>query len=160
MKYFFALALFLISLGLSPAGESSVVYAYQVSDGLGSGEPKIERIYCHDYYSHSGIPHFRLISTANIPPTNSPLPIEDHNIVSASGITIGNTTEEPWIVTIDASQARIPKRFGIPLPVLINLASEAVSKTAIEWNLKDFKIVVKFPQKNEKEAEQGAAANP
>ena len=98
----------------------------------------------------------RVGTTPNTPPNNSPQPIEDHNILSASGISIDVTTEQPWIVTINASNASIPQRFGITLPELLKLASEAVSRTAKELDVSDYKISLM----QHAEAEQGAAANP
>lgn len=149
-----ALAVTIIAADISWAGESGVTYVYQVSDGLGSGDPQLARVYCHDYYAQSGFPPFSLISTPNIPPTNSPKALEDHNILSASHIFITVSTEKPWIITIDSSKASIPKRFGGTLPDLLDLASEAISKTAKEWDITDYKI----SRKSTATAEQAAAA--
>lgn len=141
-----AILIFFLSLNAVFAGEAGVTFVYQVSDGLSSGAPQFTRIYCHDHYAQSGIPPFPLISAPNFPPSNSPNAREDHNLLSASKITVTVSSEVPFTVTIDATKASIPKRFDIKLPALINLASKAIAETAKEWGIRDYKIVVVAPR--------------
>lgn len=131
--------------GAGRAGEAGAAYIWQVCDGLASDRPQLSRIYCHDHYALSGIPPFDLISAPNIPPTNSPYPLQDHNLLSASGIAVSMASEEPLVISLDASKAAIPARIGRTLPELLKLAEQAIKKTAREWKIKDYKLAIKLP---------------
>jgi hypothetical protein len=143
MKRLFAILLLPITFAIpASGGEASVTYTYQVLDGLAEGGARIERVYCLDYYAHSGMPTaFQLIAAPNIPPSNAPVAVKDVNLVSASGITIGLAADSnPLQVIVHAKHVRVPARFGLAAEDVLVALLEAIRQTAVLTQITNYQV--------------------
>ncbi len=136
------------------AGETGVTYSYQVLSGLGEGGARLEKVYCADYYASSGMPTaFQLITAPNIPPTNSPQPVDDVNLASAAGIKIDVSVDKsPLKITINATMLTVPERFDTTPENLLRATLEAVRQTAGLLKTKDYHVEIKARGALEKQA--------
>ena len=96
------------------AGEPGLVLTYQPLDGQGSGEVQICPVTAHDMFGHSGFPNeLTLIAAANIPPNNSNMEIDDHNVANRAGIKISLEEDEfgKMVVRLDLTGLDIDENF-------------------------------------------------
>ncbi len=129
----------------SLAGETAVTYTYQVLCGLGAGSARIEKVYCVDQYAQSGMPTaFQLIAAPNKPPTNAPTPIEDINLVSASGLKVDIVEKDKRTkISIDATKLALPKRFDLAQDELLKALLECIRRTAALHEIKGYEVTIR-----------------
>jgi hypothetical protein len=148
----------LIALGLqvaslfASAGESALVLTYQPLDGQGSGEVQICPVTCHDMFGHAPLPvDISLIVAKNIPPTNSNVPLDEHNMAAAAGIkiTVEEGENEQIIVQLDLSGMTVDKDFICTEKEIVGATLECM-RLAAGAKLDKMKIEVKTkPQGHE-----------
>ena len=131
--------------GTATASEDAVTYTVQALTGLAGDTPRFEKVYCHDIYAFSGEPtSMTFICSPHFPPTNSKDKMEDHNLLSASGIKISGTlTNDGVVITLDASNLSIPKSsYDGPKESLIMFALECIRMTANLNRIENYSLKV------------------
>ena len=131
--------------GTAMASEDTVTYAVQALTGLVGDTPRFEKVYCHDIHAFSGEPtSMAFICSPHFPPTNSQEKMEDHNLLSASGIKIsGKLAAAGVLITLDASNLSVPKRlYGGSEESLIVFALECIRMTANLNRIENYSVEV------------------
>ena len=139
-----------LCVGRALAGESGVAYTYQALSGLGSAEIHLERVYCHDHFSMSGEPTaFALICAPNIPPTNSKEKLNDHNLLSASGLQMHATRvgDHAVAVVMDAQRIQVPIAFGNPEEEVVRYGLECIRLTAMFTRVAKYTVKIEAPDR-------------
>ena len=130
-------------------GEAGVTYTFQALTGLVGDTPRFERTYCHDQYSMSGEPTaFSLICAPNIPPTNSKKQLGDHNLLSASNVSIRATsTTEGVTLVVDSRNIAIPKElFEGTEEDILRIALECIRLTASLTHIQNYTLRIEVPE--------------
>lgn len=134
--------------GTATGSEDAVTYTVQALTGLSGDTPRFEKVYCHDTYAFGGEPtSMSFICSPHFPPTNSQKKMEDHNLLSASGIKIGGElTNDGVIITLNASNLKIPKSlYDGSQESLIVFALECIRMTATMNRIENYSLKVIAP---------------
>ena len=128
-----AFAAVLWSAASAVATDSALVQVYQPLDGQASAEVMILPVAGHVEYGTSGFPFdVALVVAKNIPPNDSPRPLEDHNIASLAGIKIKVSEDESgkFILEFDLTGLNVDENFICTAPEIVGATLECMRLTA------------------------------
>lgn len=133
MRRFFFLSSVLLGAVSVMASDSALVKLYQPLDGQASAEVMIMPVAGHVNYGTSGFPfELALVVAKNIPPTDSPQPLDDHNIASLAGIKVKIDEDEKgrYVIELDLTGLKVDENFICTAPEIVGATLECMRLTA------------------------------
>jgi hypothetical protein len=155
MQLHFLFAVIGLHLGalFAAANEPRLVLTYQPLDGQGSGEVEICPVTCHDKHGHSSFPNeIPLITAKNIPPNNSSVELDDHNIANRAGIKLSLNEDEAGKlrVQLDLTGVAVDENFICTEKEIVGATLECMRR-AVGAKLDRIKIDVKTKPSGQEE---------